>query len=358
MRWSRGDARMIVAALLGPTLVVAASSGCGRRAPGGDPREMTVSVVGFQAVAQPLEERVAVVGTLAANESVEIRSELEGLIEDIGVEEGQRVAAGDLLFRIDRKKLEASLAEAEANLKLADATLQRYAALAESRAVSQQEVDQAKMSFEARAAAVELMRAQLQDATVTAPFAGVVGARLISLGQYVTRGQSLTSLVDTDPMKAELNVPERFLSRLAEGQELEVRVTAYPEDAFRGTVYFVDPTVNPETRTVLIKARLPNPDGRLRPGMFANLQLVLRIREQALVIPETALLMQGDRTSVFVVDDQQQAQLRPVTIGLRLVGMAEVTSGVTQGEVVVVEGTQKLRPGAPVQVRFEEPQVP
>jgi membrane fusion protein (multidrug efflux system) len=308
--------------------------------------------VGFRAVEQPVEERVALVGTLAANEAVDIKSELDGVIEEVAFEEGASVESGRVLFRIDRAKLEASLSEAEANLKLAEATLGRYTALAESRAVSRQEVDQARTGFEVRLAAVELMRAQVEDATITAPFEGTVGSRLVSVGQYVTKGQPLTSLVDTDPMKVEFDVPERFLSRVAEAQELTMQVAAYPADRFRGTVYFVDPRVNPDTRTVLVKARLPNPDGRLRAGMFANLELILQVRKQAVVIPESALLLEGDRASVFVVEDGK-AQPRPVTPGVRLAGAMEIREGLQPGELVVIEGTQKLGPGVPVEVREE-----
>lgn len=329
-------------------------AGCGKRGPGpaGPGGGMAVHVVGFRAVEQPVEERVALVGTLAANEAVDIKSELDGVIEEVAFEEGASVESGRVLFRIDRAKLEASLSEAEANLKLAEATLGRYTALAESRAVSRQEVDQARTGFEVRLAAVELMRAQVEDATITAPFEGTVGSRLVSVGQYVTKGQPLTSLVDTDPMKVEFDVPERFLSRVAEAQELTMQVAAYPADRFRGTVYFVDPRVNPDTRTVLVKARLPNPDGRLRAGMFANLELILQVRKQAVVIPESALLLEGDRASVFVVEDGK-AQPRPVTPGVRLAGAMEIREGLQPGELVVIEGTQKLGPGVPVEVREE-----
>ena len=256
-------------------------------------------------------------------------------------------------FRIDRIKLEASLAEAEANLTLAETTLERYAALADSRAVSRQEVDQARSNHQVRLASVELMRAQLQDATVAAPFSGIAGARLIGLGQYVTKGQALTSLVDTATMKAEFSIPERFLGQVAEGQSIEVQLAAYPGERFHGTVYFVDPRVSTETRTVLVKARLPNPDGRMRPGMFANLDLVLRTREQAVVIPESALLLEGSQASVFVVTDGK-AQPRPVRPGVRLAGALEIREGLSSGEVVIIEGTQKLGPGSPVDVRLDD----
>jgi membrane fusion protein (multidrug efflux system) len=331
------------------------ATGCGRGGPpggSGPPGGMSVHVVGFRAVEQPVEERVALIGTLAANEAVDIKSELEGAIEEIGFEEGQRVTAGTVLFRINRRKLEALLAEAEANLKLAGATLERYAALAASRAVSQQEVDQARTNFEARQAAVDFIRAQLQDATVVTPFDGVMGAREVSIGQYVTKGQPLASLADTNPMKAEFDVPERFLSRVAEGQELDVQVAAYPDERCRGAVYFIDPRVNPGTRTVLVKARLPNPEGRLRAGMFANLALILQVRERSVVIPESALLLEGDRASVFVVEDGK-AQPRQVTVGVRMAGALEISAGLSSGELVVIEGTQKLGPGVAVQVREE-----
>ena len=133
-------------------LALAAGTGCGRQGQGKSPGGMVVNVVGFRAVTQPVEEHVSVVGTLAANESVDIKSELDGAIEEIGFEEGEQVTEGTALFGIDRRKLDASLAEAEANLKLAETTLERYAALAQSRAVSQQEVDQARTAFEARRA--------------------------------------------------------------------------------------------------------------------------------------------------------------------------------------------------------------
>lgn len=339
---------------LGISLLLAAGAGCGKGGgSGGGPGGMAVHVVGFRAVEQPVQERVAVVGSLAANESVETRSELDGVIEEIGFDEGQHVAAGDVLFRIDGAKLEASLAEAEANLQLAETTLERYAALGESRAVSKQEVDQARSTFEARRALVELMRVQLEDATVAAPFSGTAGARLISLGQYVTKGQALTSIVDTDTMKAEFSIPERFLSQVAEGQSVEVRLAAYPGKRFHGTVYFVDPRVSPETRTVLVKARLPNPDGRMRAGMFANLDLMLQVRDRAVVIPESALLLEGNQASVFVVADGK-AQPRPVTPGVRLAGALEIREGLLAGEVVIIEGTQKVGPGSPVGVRLDD----
>lgn len=342
-------------ALLLAALLLAA--GCGKRGPGG-PGGMVVNVVGFKAAEQPLEERVSVVGTLTGNEWVDIKSELDGMVEEIGFQEGEHVEAGTLLFSIDHSKLAASLAEAEANLRMAEATAERYRALVDSRAVSQQEADQALTGLEARGAAVELMRAQLQDATITAPFAGTTGARQLSVGQYVTKGQQLTSLIDTRTMKAEFNVPERFLSRVAQGQPIDVRVAAYPDERFQGAVYFISPQVEASSRTVLVKARLPNPEDKLRAGMFANLDLILQVRERAIMVPQTALIVQGQTESVYVVKLDDTVEPRQVTSGVRQADRVEIVSGLEPGETVIVEGTQKVHPGASVSVRFEELPLP
>ena len=334
-----------------------AASGCGKQggAGGGPPGGMAVHVVGFAAKRQPLEESISLVGTVMANEAVELRSELDGTIEEIDFEEGQPVTKDQVLARIDQKKLQASMAEADARLQLAKSTLERYTALAESRAVSQQEVDQAQATYETDKATLDLMQAQLEDAVVRAPFDGIIGERRISAGQYITKGTTITSLIDPDPMKAEFRVPERYIAQIAAGQPVQMTVAAYPDETFSGKVYFVGPEVEESTRTVLVKALVPNGEGKLRSGMFANLRLVMQIRKDALVIPETALIVQGQHTIVFVVDERNTVQPRPVKPGARLAGLVEVVDGLRAGETVVIEGTQKLGPGANVVVRFEDP---
>ncbi len=187
-----------------------------------------------------------------------------------------------------------------------------------------------------------------------APFAGITGARRISPGQVITRTTPLTWLVDLDIVKVEMNVPERVLSQLRPGQAVEFSVAAFPGEQFRGEVYFISPQLDEATRTALVKARIPNPDLRLKGGMFASLELRLQLREDALVIPEPAIFNQGDTTLVFAVTATNTAALRPVKIGLRLAGQAEVLEGLQPGESVVVEGTQKLFPGAPL--RFAGPE--
>ena len=285
---------------------------------------------------------------MAANESVEIKSEIDGAVEEINFEEGHKVKKGQLLMSVDKSKLEAALAQSEANLKMAETTSKRYETLIETRAISTQEFDQAQADLAGNRATVDLMKAQLNDATVEAPFDGVMGARMVSLGQFIVKGTSISFLINDNPMKAEFRVSERYLSRIKEKQTIELAIAAYPNEKFKGEVYFIDPQIDELTRTALIKARVPNPDGKLRRGMFANLELIVNVREKAIVIPETALIPKGDVVTVFIIDSEGKAQPRPVKIGLRQGGIVEVTSGLAAGEKVITEGFQKVGPGSKV----------
>jgi membrane fusion protein, multidrug efflux system len=336
---------------LSAVIAIAALSlaGCGDGKKGGHGRgAFPVNVVAVAAKEQPIQEKISLVGTMAANESVEIKSEIDGAVEEINFDEGHRVKKGQLLISVDKSKLEASLAQAEANLKMAETTSKRYETLIETRAVSTQEFDQTQADLAGNKATVDLMKAQLNDAAIEAPFDGVMGARQVSLGQFIAKGASISFLINDNPMKAEFRVPERYLSRVKEKQAIELAIAAYPNEKFKGEVYFIDPQIDEMTRTALIKARVPNPDGKLRRGMFANLELIVNVREKAVVIPEIALIPQGEKTSVFVIDAESQAQPRPVKIGIRQAGNAEIIDGLKAGEKVIIEGFQKVGPGSKV----------
>jgi membrane fusion protein (multidrug efflux system) len=307
-------------------------------------------VVAIDARRQPVVESVSLVGTLAANEAVEVQAETDGIVREILFQEGQPVQRGDLLLQLDDTKLTADLAEATAKLKLYEADFARARHLLEDRLISQQEYDQAASAFEAGQATVELRKRQLHDARVTAPFAGTTGARRISPGQYITRNTVVTWLVDLDPVKVEMNIPERFLSKTQVGQVVEFEVTAYPEQNFEGELYFIDSRLDLATRTALVKTQVPNPDGQLKAGMVANLELNLVLREDAVVIPEAAIMNDGDTTFVYLVNEEQQVVLRPLVIGQRLPRWVEVIEGLTGGETVIVEGHQKIGPSMKVTV--------
>ena len=326
-------------------------AGCKKADPGtADEGAFAVPVVVAEAKLEPISERIFVVGTLAPNEVVDIKSEIDARVEELGFDEGEAVNRGQILFKLDDAKLRAAVNLADANFLLAETVLERNRSLLESRSISQQELDRSVATHAATQASLELARQNLIDATILAPFDGVMGARMISPGQVVNQGTILTTIVDTSPLKAEFNMPERFIGQLTIGQTIEIRVTAYETETFSGEVYFISPQVNTSSRTVLMKARVPNDDGRLIPGMFGNLDLILNVKESAIVIPESPVSYRGDLASVYVVTPEGEADLRSVRVGIRLAGRLEITEGVAVGERVVIEGTQKIGPGSPVSI--------
>jgi membrane fusion protein (multidrug efflux system) len=348
--------RNAIASFAFAVLIVAA--GCSKKEAGGPGGFPPVQVIVVEARQQPVSETLTLPGTITANEQVEIRAETDGIVQEINFAEGERVAKGQLLVTLDETKLAATLAEAEANLKLSASNYERARQLFRDKLISQQDYDQTASTFAVNQAGLDLMRRQLKDARVFAPFAGIVSSRQVSPGQVITRNTPLTWLVDLDTVKVEVKVPERYLRQLKAGQPLEFSVAAFPGEKFHGEVYFISPQIDESLRTALVKARISNPDGKLRGGMFASLDLTLQLRDAAIVIPEPALMSNGDNFSVFVVDEKGNAQVRMIEVGLRLAGKAEVTKGLKPGEKVVVEGTQKLRPGAPVKLAPVEAAAP
>lgn len=334
-------------------LVLIGSTACRKKQAGGpSAQNFPTQVVIAEAKQQPVAEKLALVGSLAANEIVEIKSETDGIVSEILFDEGQPVKKGEQLVRLDESKIAASVAEAEANLKLSQVTLNRNKQLYSERLISQQEFDQASALFEAHRAAVDLRKRQFQDTRIFAPFSGVAGARMVSPGQVISKDTVFTSLVDANVIKAEFNVPERFLGQIKVGQTIELTVAAYPKEKFRGDVYFVSPRLDEGTRTALVKAQVNNAEGKLKPGMFANLDLTVTTRENAIMIPESALVrvMQDNRAIVYTATETNTVALRPVRVGLRMPGQVEIVEGLQPSDRVIVEGVQKVGPGSKIAV--------
>jgi membrane fusion protein (multidrug efflux system) len=328
-------------------------TGCKKNA-GGPVGEWPIQVVAAEAKRQPISENLSLVGTLAADEMVEIRSEIDGTVQEIKFEEGKPVEKGQLLIQLDSTKLAASVAESEASFKLSEQNFERVKQLLKGDLIAKQEYDQASSIYEVNRASLDRKRRELKDTQVFAPFSGVMGSRAVSPGQVINKDTKLTSLVALDPVKVEVNVPERFLSQVQSDQKIAVTVAAYPGEPFNGDVFFVAPQVDPATRTALVKARIPNASFRLKPGMFANLDLTLNIKQDAVVIPEAALILNSDSISVFIIDQAQRAQIRPVKVGLRMAGNVEIIDGLKGGEQVIVEGFQKTRPNGLVKLAGAE----
>ena len=324
----------------------AAPAGAG----GGPPGGFAVQVVVVEAQRQPVTESLSLVGTVTPNEVVEIKSETDGRVEEIPFSEGQKVKQGDLLFRLDETRVAAVVAEAEANFKLSQASFDRVQKLFQEKLISQQEYDQSSAQFQMNDASLQIKRREWKDSRIVAPFSGIAGGRNVSPGQVIGKNTLLTWVVDLDPVKVEIPVPERFLNRTRVGQTIDLKVAAFPGETFQGEVYFIAPQVDLATRTALVKARVKNSDYKLRGGMFANLELTLKVRDNSLVIPEPALsqVLEGDRAIIYTISKSNTVQIARVKLGIRQAGMVEIVEGLRGGEKIVVEGIQKIGPGAKV----------
>jgi membrane fusion protein (multidrug efflux system) len=343
------------------TLTVCAAAflaSCGKGGPGRPAGGFATQVVAIKAVREPIVEQLRVVGTVLANETVDLKAEIDGRVIGIHFEEGQRVQEGQLLLELNAGRTEAMLAESEANQRWAQSKWDRAQELLKNRTMSNQEADEARAQYDMAGAKVAQIREHLRDLKIKAPFSGVIGARRISPGQVITKETVIATLSDYDPVKVEGNVPERYLALAREGAKFQLSIAAFPNEKFDGEVYFVAPQLDPINRTALIKARVPNPDLRLKPGMFASADLALRVKEDAIVIPEAALMPQGERFAVIAVDTDMTAQMRPVTPGVRSAGRVEIMDGLKEGEMIVVEGWQKTRPGGKVTLAPEEKSAP
>jgi membrane fusion protein, multidrug efflux system len=329
--------------------------GCKKQGAAGAQKMPPPQVVVAEARTERVVESLSQLANIQANEMVEIKAEIDGVVQEIGFEEGQKVEKGQLLVRLDETRLAATLAQAEANFKLAQANYERAKQLFDEKLISQQEFEQNAATFQANQANLDFTRRQLKDARILAPFEGVVSSRQVSPGQIISKNSIISWLIDYDPVKVEFHVPEKFLGQVKEKQRIEVTVESYPNEKFSGEVFFVSPYVDPTNRTALVKAAIPNPDTRLKPGMFANLDLALVVREKSTVIPESAItqILTNGQAMVIAVDSANTAQLRKIKTGVRLVGLVEVLEGLKPGERVIVEGLQKVVPGAPVRIAPE-----
>ncbi len=321
-------------------------SGCGPKA--APPPEPEIEVSAGRPERMTVEITTPAVGTIETDERVVLQPEVAGLIESVEFVEGQRVKKGDILFRMRSRKEEAQVAQAQADRDLARSNLERGRTLAGTKAISEQELDLMESTLATKAATYELENRRLEERLIKAPFDGVVGPREVSVGQYVSAGVPLVTLVEDARVKVRFRLPERQLSVLRTGQLARVLVNAYPDRRFEGRVELLNPEVDASTRTVEARLMVPNGEGLLRPGMFARVELVLGTRSEALVVPESALIPALDDFGVYLITDEGRARLVPVKLGVRLPGKVELESGVKAGDVVIVAGTQKVNDGTKV----------
>src|SRR6266481_9480310 len=332
-----------------------AAAGGGGGAAGGAPMGLPVEVV--VARMDTVRDEISATGQIEAVQSIDLRPEVDGRIVEIVIREGQEVEQGTPLFKVDDAQLKAQVAQLEAQRDLAQQALARAKDLAQQNASSTADLEKAEAEMRSAQAQYDLQRIRLERTTVRAPFAGVVGQRYVSLGDYVTNTTKLASLHTVNPQRATFQVPERFARSLSPGQAVSFRVAAIAGRDFIGQVDFVDPIVQLPGRTILVKARVPNPQRLLQPGMFIEARLVTAVRANAIVIPEDAVVPAEGTSFVWVVA-AGKADRRKVNLGVRTPGFVEVTDGVKAGEQVVTGGLELLAPGAPVMPRVVERKPP
>ncbi len=328
----------------GPAAKGASGSG-GPGSPGGAGGGVTVEAIKVATASLP--QSITTVGSLRSDESITVRPEVAGRIGFIGFKEGQPVAKGTVLIRLDASVNEAELAQARANLVLAKSKYERAVDLAKSNFISGQARDEAENNYKVAQAALQLVEARLAKTEIRAPFSGVIGLRQVSVGDYVKEGADLVNLESIDPLKVDFRVPEVYLRQVKVGQVLQVQLDAQPGRIYEGRVYAINPLVDAAGRSIVIRAQVGNAETTLRPGMFARVRLITDQRQDALIVPEQALVPQGTEQFVFRILDGK-AQRVKIEIGQRGDGKVEIVQGLAAGDLVVTAGQLKLRDGVPV----------
>jgi len=297
--------------------------------------------------ARPLQWKVQAVGDLHANETIVLRPEIDGRITAIEFREGERVARGQVMVRLDDSIQAAELAQAEARLALGQTNFKRANSMKKQGFGSDQETDRTASELNVNRAEVALAQARLAKTRLLAPFDGIVGLRQVSVGEFVQSGTDLVNLYDLSFVKVDFRIPEMHAGQVKVGQRISMTLDAYPGREFVGDVYAIDPQVDLNGRSLLLRARIANSDAVLRAGLFARVELVLANEESVLMVPETALVPSGEEQFVYRVVDGKSVWTR-IERGVRQGGLVQVTAGLQEGDLVVTAGHLKIHDGMPV----------
>jgi membrane fusion protein (multidrug efflux system) len=333
-----------------PTLLVAAVlllTGCQGKQGGGfamppTPVETTLVQSGT------VSDRLEAVGTIEAGEAITVVAEIDATVESLPFREGQPIAAGALIAQLDDETATAEVQRAEALRDQSRVTYDRVKSLYDAKAAAPQDLDDAAASLKVAEANLALAQERLSKTRVTAPFAGLVGSKRVSPGAYLRSGDAITDLASIREIKVTFSAPERYLGSLQRGRKVFVSTTAFPGYSVQGRIDVVNPVLNAGTRAADIIARVPNPGGKFRPGMSADIEVVLSQRAGALTVPNEAVFSEGGQTLVYVVKPDSTVERTTLTLGTRQSDVVEVLAGLTVGARVVTAGHQKLYPGAKV----------
>ena len=335
----------VLVVLSGTTL----SSCGGQKAKGGGGFQMPPMPVEVSSVRpERLRQQFHALASIEGDERIEVTSQVSGVVRSLPFTEGQRVIEGTVLAQLDDREEKAAAERATAEREKDESSARRAEKLAEQQVISQAELDEVRAQLKVAQANEAEAVARHEKMLIRAPWAGVVGRRRVSPGAYVKSGDVITEVARVDVVKVRFSAPERYAQSLKVGVSVDAMTPAFPGEVFTGRATVVDPNVDPETRTVQIVARVPNPQGKLKPGMSANVSVTLEEHPEALVVPDEAIFAEGTQKFVFVVKNDSTVARTAVETGLRDSMRVEIVTGLVAGQQVVSAGHQKLFDGARV----------
>lgn len=326
------------------------SSPADKKAGGQAPGASAVTVEVAQAIGMKLQDEINAAGAIQSNQSVMLRPEVAGRITQLNFSDGQTVKKGQVLVTLDSAVNQAEVQQARAELSIAKANFKRNAELAQQKFIAERAKEESAVNVQVLEAKLALAQARLSKFEIKAPFAGVVGIRNVSVGDYVKDGADLVNLEDISSVKVDFRIPEKFIDRVQHGQAIEVVVDALPRRQFHARVDAIDPQIDNAGRSALLRGRVANPEIKLKPGMFARVRLILDERENAIVVPEESIVPVGNKTTVWKIIDAK-AHRTEVKTGLRRDAKVEIVDGLQIGDTVVTAGQMRLnKDGTPVRI--------
>ena len=293
------------------------------------------------------------IGSIMPTRGVVVSAEVPGIVREIYFDSGQHIDEGELLIELDVDVDKAELDALQADRRLAEITRNRLSQIVSDNLGSRSDLDEAQAKLDRTEAEIAAKQAMIRKKSIRTPFAGELGIRIINPGQYLAPGDEIVQLVGLDPIYAEYSLPERHLSELHVGQKVSVKVQAYPDTVFEGSIHAISPSIQTASRSVRIRALIENADRRLRPGMFAEVDTLLEERDRVLTLPERAVTYNPYGESVFVVNEAEGTKtvaLTQIKTGQVRDGRVEIISGLDEGTEVVSDGHNKLRNGQAISV--------
>ncbi|MEQ8925175.1 MAG: efflux RND transporter periplasmic adaptor subunit [Fulvivirga sp.] len=303
------------------------------------------------AKSQKLDNDLRVTGSLTSNESVILKPEVSGRVIQINFKEGQRVKKGQLLIALDASEVRAEIEKLDYTKKLNEDNEYRQKQLLKKEAISQEEYEMALTTLNTTLAEIKVREVQLQKHLIRAPFDGIAGLRKVSPGSYISSSDELVTVYSINPIKIDFSVPGKYAAQVNVGDKLQFQVDGYDNESFQGSIYAIEPQIDPTTRSINLRATSANEENKLLPGQFAKIRLTISTFEEAILIPTEAVIPELNSKKVFV-SKNGKVETREIETGIRMSNNIQVTTGLNNGDTVITTGILQLRTGMPVNLNL------